>query len=276
MVKNMIDLFKKDLSILKEKKLYLLDMDGTIYLGDKLFDCTLPFLKRIKDKGGRYIFVTNNSSKSVKDYVLKLKRLGIEDVKEEDFFTSTEATALILKKKFNDSLIYVQGTSSMVESLKRMGLNITTSFDMNAKCVLVGFDTELTFEKLENTSKMLILNKDIPYYATNPDWVCPTIYGSVPDCGSMCFSLYKASKRKPIFIGKPLKFMIEKAIEKYGYSKKNSVLIGDRLYTDIKSGNRANITTVAVLSGEINLDDVKKAKGKEIPTFTVLDLSYIS
>lgn len=271
----MKDYFNNDLSVLKSKRLYLLDMDGTIYLGNQLFVATLDFLKRIKDKGGRYLFITNNSSKSVSSYVDKLQKLGINDVTENDFFTSAQAAAMLMKDKFPNELIYVQGTRSFVKGLLAEGIKVTENVTDEAKVVLVGFDLELDMEKLTKTSKMLTFNKDIPYYATNPDWVCPTEWGYVPDCGSMCFSLEKATGRKPIFIGKPQSMMVEIAMKLTGYTKDETVVIGDRLYTDIASGNNAGVTTICVLTGEVTKEEVFDSVGIERPTFLVDDLSVI-
>ncbi|MEE0410284.1 MAG: HAD-IIA family hydrolase, partial [Clostridia bacterium] len=214
---------------LKEKKLFLLDMDGTIYLDNDLFDGTIDFLAHVRKSGGRYIFLTNNSSKSVDKYIEKLASLGIEST-ADDFLTSTDATVLYLKKK-NYNKIYVFGTESFKEQLRASGLPVTDELCDDIDCLCMGFDTELTFKKLEDAC--ILLGKGVDYIATNPDWVCPTWYGFVPDCGSVSEMLYNATKRRPAFIGKPEPTMAELALEKTGYQKKDAVLIGDRLYTDI-------------------------------------------
>ena len=138
---------------LKGKKLYLLDMDGTIYLGDDLFGGTLDFLDYVKKIGGKYMFLTNNSSKSVDKYVKKLEKLGISAT-ENDFFTSTDATIMYLKPK-NFKKIYAFGTTSFKEQLLKAGLNITDRLEEGIDCLLMGFDTELTFQKLEDACKIL-------------------------------------------------------------------------------------------------------------------------
>ena len=114
----------------------------------------------------------------------------------------------------------------------------------------MGFDTELTFRKLEDVSKLLLTRKDIPYIATNPDLVCPTEYGSVPDCGSVCQMIYNATGRRPVVIGKPSPLMPELAMERTGFSREETAVVGDRIYTDVKSGLNAGITSILVLSGE--------------------------
>jgi ribonucleotide monophosphatase NagD (HAD superfamily) len=126
----------------------------------------------------------------------------------------------------------------------------------------MGFDTELTFKKLEDVSKLLLLRPDIPYIATNPDYVCPTEFGSVPDCGSVCDMLYNVSGRRPLVIGKPEPLMPLLAMDKWGYTKEETVVIGDRIYTDIKSGLNAGVTTILVMSGETTYEILEKSSEK--------------
>ncbi len=240
------------MSTLKDKKLFLLDMDGTIYLDDDLFDGTMDFLEYVKKIGGRYIFLTNNSSKSVDKYIEKLGKLGIATT-EEDFLTSTNATVLYLEKKQYHK-IYAFGTTSFMEQLKDAGLPITDKLEEDIDCLCMGFDTELTFQKLEDAC--ILLNKGVDYIATNPDWVCPTWYGYVPDCGSVSQMLFNATKRKPIFIGKPEPTMALLAMEKTGFKPEETAVMGDRLYTDIACGVNAGISSIFVLSGEGTMDDV--------------------
>ena len=246
------------MSNLKDLKLFLLDMDGTIYLDDDLFDGTLDLLEHIKEIGGRYIFMTNNSSKSVDKYIEKLEKLGIKST-AEDFLTSTNATVLYLKKK-NYKMIYAFGTESFKEQLKDADLPITEVLSDDIDCLCMGFDTELTFKKLEDAC--ILLNRGVDYIATNPDWVCPTWYGFVPDCGSVSQMLYNATKRNPKFIGKPQPEMALLAIEKTGFKKEETVVIGDRLYTDIACGVNAGVHTIFVLSGEGTMADVEESDTK--------------
>ena len=241
-------------------KLFLFDMDGTLYLGDRLFDFTPQLLEKIKSSGKRYMFMTNNSSKSVKDYIKKLEKLGIK-ADYEDFITSSQATAFYLKKHFKDARLYVSGTDSLKEELKKEGFILTESVD-ETDCIVMGFDTELTFKKLHDVSFLLCTRPDIPYIATNPDYVCPTEFGSVPDCGSVADMLYNVSKRRPIFIGKPEPLMPELAMEKTGYTKKETAVIGDRIYTDVKSGLRAGALAVLVMSGETTKEILDASEDK--------------
>ena len=246
------------MNALKNKKLFLLDMDGTIYLDDDLFDGTLDFLEYVRNIGGRYIFLTNNSSKSVDKYIEKLGKLGIETT-EDDFLTSTNATVLYLQKKQYHK-IYAFGTTSFKEQLAKAGLPITDKLEDDIDCLCMGFDTELSFKKLEDAC--ILLGRDVDYIATNPDWVCPTWYGYVPDCGSVSQMLFNATKRMPQFIGKPQPTMALLAMEKTGFAPSETAVMGDRLYTDIACGVNAGISSIFVLSGEGTLEDVESSDVK--------------
>lgn len=241
---------------LKAKKLFLLDMDGTIYLGDRLFEGTIDFLKQIKANGGRYLFVTNNSSRSVDAYVEKLHRMGIGFATGEDFLTSVDVLIWYLKGKYDSAKIYASGTKTFKTQLKEAGFDITEELSDDISLLVHGFDTELTFKKLEDSSKLLTRGTD--FVATNPDWVCPTEWGFVPDCGSVCEMLFRATGKRPRFVGKPEPDMAFLSMEKFGYSKEETVIVGDRIYTDIACGVNAGIDSAFVLSGEGVAADIEK------------------
>ena len=270
----MKDYFGKNADRLKKKKLFLFDMDGTIYLGDSLFDGILELFQKIEAIGGKYAFITNNPTKSVKDYIKKLNKMGVTGIDESNFFTSAQAAAMILKEKFGDKLIYAQGSKSFIKGLRAEGVNAVGKYTENAVAVLVSYDNELTAQKLTDTCKMLTKH-DLPYFATNPDWVCPVEFGFVPDCGSMCVGIEKATGKTPIFIGKPEPLMIFELMKKFSCEKSETVVVGDRLYTDIASGNNAGVDTVCVLCGEVKLSDVEKAAKKDLPTFVFEHTSTI-
>lgn len=229
-------------------KLYLFDMDGTLYLGDRLYPFTRELLSAIRSTGGKYLFMTNNSSKSVSDYIRKLASMGIS-ADREDFITSSQATAYYLQKHHSGKTIYVCGTQSLKQELCEQGFTVSDDIS-KTQCIVMGFDTELTFQKLHDVSYLLLTQPELPYIATNPDLVCPTEFGSVPDCGSVCGMIYNATGKRPVVIGKPLPLMPELAMERLGISKENTCVVGDRIYTDVQSGLNAGITGVLVLSGE--------------------------
>lgn len=241
-------------------KLYLFDMDGTLYLGDRLYDFTIDLLQTIRATGGRYLFMTNNSSKSVEDYIRKLEKMGIAATRE-DFITSSQATAYYLHKHHEGQTLYVCGTESLKAELRREGFTLTENTD-DTDCIVMGFDTELTFRKLHDVSYLLLTRPEIPYIATNPDLVCPTEFGSVPDCGSVCQMLQNVSGRLPVVIGKPSALMPQLAMEKWGVTGSQTCVIGDRIYTDIKSGLNAGTLTVLVLSGETTEEILEASEEK--------------
>ena len=259
---------------LKSKKLFLLDMDGTIYLDDNLFGGAAEFLGLVKERGGRYVFLTNNSSRGVESYIEKMTRLGIRTT-ADDFLTSVDALIVYLNMNYGKNAdgrkIYIMGTSSFKDQMADAGFNITDRLEDDIAMLIIGFDRELTFSKLEDAC--ILLGRGVEYLATNPDWVCPTWYGSVPDCGSFAWMLEKATGRKPKFIGKPQPDMALLALEKFGYEAADALLIGDRLYTDIACGNNAGVDTAFVLSGEGTLADLETSQTK--PTYVFENIEKI-
>lgn len=250
---------------LAEKKLFLLDMDGTLYLDEQLFFKAGEFLRCIREAGGNYLFLTNNSSRSVETYVEKMERLGIP-ASPEDFFTSVDATVRYLHShKTGKEMYYICGTESLKGQLRREGFTLAETPGEEVTTLLCGFDTELTFQKLEDAC--ILLNRGADFIATNPDWVCPTWYGYVPDCGSVCQMLTRATGRCPTVIGKPRPDMALLAMEKAGRTREETLLVGDRIYTDIACGINAGIDTVLVLSGESNLETVEHSDIKPTAIF---------
>ena len=255
---------------LKNVQLFLFDMDGTLYLGNRLYDFTVQLLETIKKKGKRYVFVTNNSSKSVEDYVKKLALLGIA-ANRDDFLTSSQATAYYLNKNHKGARLYVCGTESLKAELKSDGFQVTEVLE-DVDVIVMGNDTELTFKKLEDVCKLL-LSRELPYIATNPDYVCPTEFGSVPDCGSICDMIYNSTGKRPLVIGKPQALMPQLAMEKYNVKSNETAVVGDRIYTDVKSGLNAGAVSVLVMSGETTEDILKASTDK--PNIVLKDAGEI-
>ncbi len=250
--------------ILKDIDLFLFDMDGTLYIGDTLFDFTPLLLKEIHRGGKQYRFITNNSSRSVKAYIQKLARLGIT-AEENEFITSSQATAYYLKQHYPSAKLYVCGTESLKQELRSEKFIVTDKLEQ-VDCLVMGFDTELTFRKLEDVCRLLS-TRDIPYIATNPDLVCPTEFGSVPDCGSVCTMIYNATGKTPFVIGKPSPLMIQLAMEQTHIPAPKTAVIGDRIYTDVKSGINAGAVSILVLSGETTKDVLYRSKDKPTLVF---------
>ena len=249
----------------KDIRLFLFDMDGTIYLGYDLFPFTKELLQTIREQGKHYLFMTNNSSMNVSAYVEKMKKLGI-DATEDDFITSSQVTAMYLSANYSEKKMYASGTRSFVEEMKTSSAVITEEYSDDIDGVVMGYDTELTFKKLWNISKILT-EKDVPYIAANPDLVCPTEFGYVPDCGSVSEMIFNATGKRPYFIGKPRPEMPLFAIERMKkldpcISLDTTLVIGDRLYTDIACGLNAGAHTLLVFSGETTPDQAEKSPYK--------------
>lgn len=258
----MLDYTGKSANKLKEKTLYLLDMDGTIYNENEIFDGTSEFLEEIERRGVQYVFITNNSSKSVEDYVQKVRAMGIK-AEYENFYTSGQATAMYLKENYPNQVVYCMGTKSLIKELREAGIEVVTEVDERAGVVLLGFDTENTSEKIRNTC--IMLGRDVAYLATNPDLVCPVSFGYIPDCGSMSIMLKNATGKEPFFIGKPEPIMVNCVLKKLNCKREDAVIVGDRLYTDIKTGANAQVDTICVLSGEASMEDI--LQGEVEPTY---------
>ncbi|NMD38895.1 MAG: HAD-IIA family hydrolase [Christensenellaceae bacterium] len=246
----------------KHKKLWLLDMDGTIYIDDHLIEGSLEFLKAIENEGGKYVFITNNSSKSIDNYINKLNNMGIKsDI--DSFFTSSQSTILYIKRNYPNKKVYCMGTKALVNDLKLSGIDVVTEYADDVGVVLLGYDTELNYQKLIDVCHLL--KKDLPYIATNPDYLCPGVVSYLPDCGAMSVMLEYAVGRLPHFIGKPSPYIVNDVMEKFHYTKDQTIIVGDRLYTDIATGQNMGIDTICVLSGEATMEDINKGQFK--PTY---------
>ena len=237
------------------KKLFLLDMDGTLYLDDRLFTGVREFLERIRRIGGTYYFLTTNSSRGIDAYLAKMKRLGLP-AGPSDFLTSVDVTIDFLRRERPGRVCYVLGTASFEKQLREAGIRTVTEPVPETDILLCGYDTELTYRKLVDAS--FLLGQGAEFLATNPDWVCPCSFGYVPDCGSICEMLRRATGRTPRFLGKPEPGMALLALRRSGFPAEKAVLIGDRVYTDIACAVKAGIDSILVLSGEGVVSDCEK------------------
>lgn len=235
------------------KKLFLLDLDGTVYLEDELLPGAEAFLAWVRETGGTVRYLTNNSSRGVDAGLEKMRRLGVPAEREE-FLTAVEATVYYLRTSRSPSEVYyVVGTDSFRRQLAEAGFRLREEPAEDVTAVLVGFDTELTYRKVENACRLLARGAD--FLATNPDWACPTLFGFVPDCGAICELIGRGAGRKPVFIGKPDPTMIRLALEQTGCAPEEALMVGDRLYTDIACGVNAGVDTALVLTGEATAAD---------------------
>lgn len=242
---------------IKNIKLFLLDMDGTIYLDNELFDGSLDFINLLKEKNINYIFLTNNSSKNQQDYLNKLNNLNIP-AKLSNIFTSGNAMGLYLNNNYPKKRIYLVGTKSLHDELLKYNINLV---EENPDVVVVGFDRELTYKKLEIACEAI--DKGAIFLATNCDLVCPIKDKRyIPDCGSMCKMITNATGVEPTYIGKPSPDMIYILSKELNIPTNEIAMVGDRVYTDIAAGYNANCFTICVLSGESTMDTINNSNIK--------------
>lgn len=252
--------------MLTAKKLFLFDIDGTIAVGNELFDGSKELIDYIDSIGGKTYYITNNSTKSGTDYVNKFQKYFHLDSTEDQFITSGYMAIHFLKEHFSGQKIFVLGTTSFVKELKKNGLLITETVEDDIACVIVAYDSELQYKKLEYVCEILSTT-DVPYYATNPDLCCPIDFGFIPDCGAICKMIEYSTKKQPVYLGKPSKDVVEVCLLASGFSKEETIVIGDRLYTDIACGNNANVDTCVVYTGEATPTDVAVATPIDTPTY---------
>lgn len=239
---------------LENKRLFLFDIDGTLAVGEDLFEGTRRLLEYIDHIGGKAFYITNNSTRSGKDYVKKFEKWGIR-TEEEQFVTSGYMAKDYLKKHCADRQIFVLGTASFVQELRSCGLDITEEVTPCVSCVLAAYDSELTYRKLERACELLV-RPDVEYLATNPDLCCPAPFGFIPDCGAICNMLEASTGRVPRYLGKPSAQVVELCLERSGISKEETLVVGDRLYTDIACGIAAGVETCVVFTGEADRKDI--------------------
>ena len=247
---------KNDLKIIKEKEVFFFDLDGTIYLGNKLFDKVLDLIDLLKNRPHTsFYFLSNNSSRSTIDYLQKLNGYNL-NITIDNIILSQHPVIYYLKKE-GMKKIFLMGTTSLKNEFEKEGFQLT---EENPEILILAFDQELTYERLVKASKFL--ENDIPYIATHLDDRCPTENGYIPDAGGFASLLYKTTERMPRVFGKPNKEMLLFKLQKLGITPEKAIMFGDRLYTDIKMGNNAGVTTCCVLSGETNLNMIKDSENK--------------
>ena len=206
----------------------------------------------MRKTGRRFLFLTNNSSRDAQAYAEKLQRHGLS-VSPDEILTSGEATVRFLHREGIEQIFPI-ATPPFEAELKGGGLTFDAAEAEETEAVVVGFDTTLTYEKLEVGCRFLL--GGARFIASHPDRVCPTERGPVPDCGAICASIEAATGREPTVVGKPSPFMVRAALEKLGASPEETAIVGDRLYTDIRMGVESGITPLLVLSGETKAEDL--------------------
>jgi HAD superfamily hydrolase (TIGR01450 family) len=241
----------------------VLDLDGTLYRGQRLFDATLPFLAKLKALNICYTLLTNNTSRSKSDYIAKLSAIGIA-AREEEIYTPADSTIAYLQQSLPEAhAIAVLGTPSLCRQFEEAGFSVTWD---EPQAVIVGFDTTLTYERLCKTAYHI--SRGLPFVATHPDLVCPTDEPTVLiDCGAICACLIAATGRRPLVLGKPDPAILLQLCARLGLQPRQVAMVGDRIYTDVAMAQQAGTVSILVLSGEATAD---QAAAMSVPPDCIL------
>ena len=248
--------------ILSEKKLYIFDMDGTIYLGYNVFDFAIKFINNLRKNGKKILFFTNNASHTDEYYLTKLTKLGFSPTPEE-IMTSGDVTIEFLKRHRAGKSVYLVGTPELVENFRENGIPMLEGNEDKADIVVTSFDTTLTYEKMDNACRLV--RNGAEYLSTHPDFNCPTETGFIPDSGAIAAFVTASTGKVPTYFGKPYKETVEMICEATGFTTDEMCIFGDRLYTDIAVGKKHGVTAVLVLSGETTPEDVDAATPADQP-----------
>lgn len=251
-------------SIIKEKNLFVFDMDGTIYLGNRPFSFAIRLIDHLRANGKRILFFTNNASHSPKVYLEKLTRLGFSPKKEE-ILTSGDVTIEYIKRHLPGKTVYLVGTPELEEQFTASGISLLSGTEPRADIVVTSFDTTLTYEKLNNACRLI--RGGARYLSTHPDFNCPTEDGFIPDSGAISAFVTASTGVTPTYFGKPYTQTVEMICEVTGFGKAEMCFFGDRLYTDIAIGKQNGVTSVLVLSGETQPADLAVAPENQTPDF---------
>ena len=249
------------------KKLFVFDMDGTIYLGSRPFRSAVRFINELRGDGRKVIFFTNNASHSPEFYLEKLEKLGFSPSREE-LCTSGDVTCTFLNLHRQCRSVYLVGTPELYDHFRGYGIPLACDRDGNwngtkPDIVITSFDTTLTYAKLERACTFI--RNGAEYLSTHPDFNCPTEAGPVPDSGAIAAFVEASTGKKPLYFGKPSSMVVDMISEMSGTEKQDMVVFGDRMYTDIALGKRNGILSVLVLTGETTLPDVEAAAEADRP-----------
>ncbi len=234
-------------------RLFVLDMDGTFYLGNRRLPGALEFVRYVQEKGRKILFFTNNSSRSPEVY---RKRLADMDcpISRDQIMTSGDVTIAYLNETYPGRTVYLVGTPALEESFREGGVPLWEKGDARPPIVVVGFDTTLTYEKLERACTFI--REGSIFLATHLDINCPTEYGFMPDCGSFCAAITLSTGVKPKYLGKPFRETVDMVLLRTGTERKQTAFVGDRLYTDIATGVNHGANGLLVLTGETKPEDL--------------------
>ena len=252
------------IDILKDKELYVFDMDGTIYLGSIVFDFAIRFIENLRAAGKRVLFFTNNASRSTSVYLDKLTRLGFSPTPAE-IMSSADVTAAYLHTYHKDQSVYLIGTRQLASQFREAGIRLATGKEEQVDVVVSSFDTELTYEKLDDGCRLI--RGGATYLCTHPDLNCPTETGFMPDSGAIASLITASTGVTPRYLGKPYPEVVDMIQRVTGIPREKTCIFGDRLYTDIALGAKNGVTSVLVLTGEGTYEEAMELPEGEKPAF---------
>lgn len=250
--------------ILLNTELFVLDMDGTFYLSDDIIDGSLDFLETVRQNGKRFVFFTNNSSKDKGQYIEKLARMNCH-IGVNDIITSGDVTTAYLNRNYPGQMVYLLGTPTLMDSFKKAGIKLTNGTEATPDIVVVGFDTTLTYDKLERACTFI--RNGAVYIATHPDINCPVKDGFIPDCGAFIAAINLSTGRSPKILGKPYAETMDMVLMLTGSNRESTAFVGDRIYTDVATGVNNGAYGILVMSGETKEKDVERSEVKPDAVF---------
>lgn len=233
-------------------KNYICDMDGVLISGDKIIPGADAFIDRLKAAGAKFLVLTNNPIHTPRDLSHKFSSLGL-DIPEEQIFTSAIATARFLRRQRPNGTAFVIGESGLTTALHEAGYIIT---EQNPEYVVLGETHTYSLDMI--TKAVRLISAGAHFIATNPDASGPGVGGLVPACGAVAAMIEKATGISPLFIGKPNPLMMRTALNYLGAHSENSIMVGDRMDTDIITGVQSGMETILVLSGVTTREEIAR------------------
>lgn len=254
MIDRTLDSIESSVDVLKKVKCFILDLDGTVYLGEKILEGSIKFLEELEKNHIAFKFFTNNSSKNAKVYINRIKKMGY-NLSDDKMLISNYVIINYIKENMPNKRVFVLGTEYLKDDFRQANINVVTD---NADIVVVGFDTSLVYENISKACEFI--RKGATFLGVNPDFNCPTEDGFIPDCGAICSMITASTGVVPEFFGKPTQRTLKYIIKDTGFNEEEIAFVGDRLYTDIAIGKDNASVTILVLSGEAKLEDLVNSK----------------
>jgi len=254
MIGRILDSKESSKDILKKVKCFILDLDGTVYLGDKILEGSISFIEELEKNNIKFKFFTNNSSKNAEVYIKRIKKMGY-NLSDDKMLISNYVIINYIKENMPNKKVFVLGTEYLKNDFRRADINVVTD---NADVVVVGFDTSLVYENVSKACELI--RNGATFLGVNPDFNCPTEDGFIPDCGSICSMITASTGVVSEYFGKPSHHTLDYVLKNTGFREEEIAFVGDRIYTDIAIGKGNDSVTILVLTGEAKLEDLVESE----------------